>query len=1376
MEKEKDKDEIFIKENPNIFKKYRVKKKLGEGAFGDVYMGSSIENNELVAIKVEPRKISKPLLETEAFFLYSLKGLGIPEVLSFGRLKNYNVLIEPLLDRSLFDIFAERRKRLPLEDICLIANQILDRIQWVHSKNIVHRDIKPDNFLIGRKDPNIIYLIDFGLSKKYKSSTTGKHIRFGFTGKLTGTVRFASANALRGGEQSRRDDLESIGYMIIYFMRGKLPWQGVTGNKKMERYLKIYKMKKNVTPEDLCKSLPRQVTEFIRYVKQLEFEQDPDYNYLRNLFNSILKKINETNDQLIFSWIRSSDLPNLKNPINPATRRDSPQSRLYRKIQKNLDNEHKRNNSSDNDSGQNSFQTCTVTMNTNIGIINNNNNNSKDTDIETNPKKLKSKEGLNTMVANLNKTLDEKIVEDFDKPSSNDFGGVSIIPGTGETNNAKKKNYTVNEIINYKNDSKNEGKKQGFSTFSSQKANIKILNEKSEEKNQKSDFEEKKAKIQPINLEENIQKNSNNNNIPNDNDNNNIESNKQNFEDKNNQVPNIDGKIKSIILDNNNKSNNSNENINKSNSNNINNKKGLFNKNSNLYKSINMELNNENDFEPINIIEENIENKNNKNSIYNSVNSLNKENIKENKNINNINIKKSTGNNNNLNSSKTNDALNNNNNYFNENDGEINTDKIDKNKINSKSYNKSIQKIENNEINKFEPNDEQIKDNLLENKKFNKNNNNIIKNLSDKNNNYPNLKDDIQKINHLQRNKNPNLNEINNNNEINNLPKKEHHGNSINKLQEIAQNSNDEGPNDNKRKRQTLRNPNLKSIQLNEKINIQNIGGNNSSKRVNDFNDSLKKKINLNLNNNLNNFNMMNIKLNGRKVQSNRKNNNLYYNNNLGYSKKNTDYIKKVNPQQENLELLPKNSDDIEQNPNKEFFKNIEMKNPNVRKINIVNNYENKLNKLNNNNSNNNTARKGNRNNILQKMRINSNNKNRERNNNIESNNKNKTLPNFNNDLNLNENKNTQKEIIFNPNVKKVIINRTKNMKNINLNKNSFNNNINIMPNDNNDEFNSFPNNLMQMKKYNNNDLNDNMMENNINQNLINMNINNNINNNIIINNSNNNINSNIVRNNSKNNYQGINTANYILNKRPSHNIKNNIHSFNKINPLELNKRPSYNIKSNNNLTYLTEMQIGVGKRPSYNVNFNTSNFLNGNNNNNIPMVGGFTKIKKLNNNNMNYNKQIQLQNNMGENINSPDLRRNFQVYQINSNNYFNQNNTYGESQLMKNNLIKKINIQSPNMNLQPFKNIQNKSPINSQEMFNLSIKKKQMMENRKYYLTEDNPKTRNISSEVKQNQNFIGQFQNINNNNNYINFQNQLNNINLYQNNNFDYKSNFFG
>ena len=108
----------------------------------------------------------------------------------------------------------------------------------------------------------------------------------------------------------------------------------------------------------------------MKYIKQLEFEQEPDYKYLRNLFKSILKKINGTSDQLLFSWIRQADLPNLKNPVNPATRRDSPQSRLYRKIQKNLNNGNNRNNSSDNDSGQNSFQTCTIAMttNTNIGV------------------------------------------------------------------------------------------------------------------------------------------------------------------------------------------------------------------------------------------------------------------------------------------------------------------------------------------------------------------------------------------------------------------------------------------------------------------------------------------------------------------------------------------------------------------------------------------------------------------------------------------------------------------------------------------------------------------------------------------------------------------------------------------------------------------------------------------------------------------------------------------------------------------------------------------------------------------------------------------------------------------------------------------------
>ena len=209
----------FLKDNHILFKKYQVKKKLGEGAFGDIYLGQQISNKEYVAIKIEYRNIIKPILESESFILYSIAGPGIPEVKSFGKTKKYNILVEPLLGKSLFDIFTENHKNMNIIDACLIGKQVIDRIQWIHSKYIVHRDIKPDNFLIGRKDPNVIYLIDFGLSKKYRSTTTGKHIRFGFTGKLTGTVRFASANALRGGEQSRRDDIESIGYMMVYFLK-----------------------------------------------------------------------------------------------------------------------------------------------------------------------------------------------------------------------------------------------------------------------------------------------------------------------------------------------------------------------------------------------------------------------------------------------------------------------------------------------------------------------------------------------------------------------------------------------------------------------------------------------------------------------------------------------------------------------------------------------------------------------------------------------------------------------------------------------------------------------------------------------------------------------------------------------------------------------------------------------------------------------------------------------------------------------------------------------------------------------------------------------------------------------------------------------------
>ena len=171
LENGNENEDKFIKENPIIFNKYKVIKKLKEGSFGVIYLGKTLENNVYVALKVEKRKIIKPVLESEAFLLYSVAGFGIPEVKSFGKVKNYNILVEPLLGKSLLEIFNENNKIMSIEDVCLIGQQVIDRIQWIHSKYIIHRDIKPDNFLIGKKDPNVIYLIDFGLSKKYRSST-----------------------------------------------------------------------------------------------------------------------------------------------------------------------------------------------------------------------------------------------------------------------------------------------------------------------------------------------------------------------------------------------------------------------------------------------------------------------------------------------------------------------------------------------------------------------------------------------------------------------------------------------------------------------------------------------------------------------------------------------------------------------------------------------------------------------------------------------------------------------------------------------------------------------------------------------------------------------------------------------------------------------------------------------------------------------------------------------------------------------------------------------------------------------------------------------------------------------------------------------------
>jgi serine/threonine protein kinase len=210
-------------------------------------------------------------------------------------------------------------------------------LEWIHSKNIVYKDVKPENFLIGIKDPNVIYVVDFGLCKKYRSSKTGKHLLPKYTGKFTGTVVYASTNALIGKETSRRDDLISLGYMLIVLLKRNIPLNISFKNFNKEKFIDMMNMKK--TGERLYKGIPKEIGEFVKYSKNLKFEQDPDYSYLRSLFTKVLMSFTFNYRRLTFSWIESKDGKLLGIPKNSSFRKSSPQYRIFQNIKERKENQ-----------------------------------------------------------------------------------------------------------------------------------------------------------------------------------------------------------------------------------------------------------------------------------------------------------------------------------------------------------------------------------------------------------------------------------------------------------------------------------------------------------------------------------------------------------------------------------------------------------------------------------------------------------------------------------------------------------------------------------------------------------------------------------------------------------------------------------------------------------------------------------------------------------------------------------------------------------------------------------------------------------------------------------------------------------------------------
>ena len=294
-----------------IFNKiYMVKTKLNSGSFGEVFLGKNLQNNTKCAIKLEEIKpdnseINRSLLR-EASILRHLGAVpGVPTMLWFGSEHNYDVLVIELLGKDLASI-VKSYKKFSLETILLIGLKVLSIIQSIHDKDVIHRDIKPDNILMGLEGKSEeFFLIDFGISKCYRDAK-GRHLIFRENKPFIGTMRYASINSHMGVELSRRDDLESLGYVLLYLLKGYLPWQNVEANAKEKTY-QVGKIKSKIKIEELCRETHKGFHEYFKYVKELDFNETPDYEYLKGLFVAMAKMNKVRITEIMLDWRINKD-------------------------------------------------------------------------------------------------------------------------------------------------------------------------------------------------------------------------------------------------------------------------------------------------------------------------------------------------------------------------------------------------------------------------------------------------------------------------------------------------------------------------------------------------------------------------------------------------------------------------------------------------------------------------------------------------------------------------------------------------------------------------------------------------------------------------------------------------------------------------------------------------------------------------------------------------------------------------------------------------------------------------------------------------------------------------------------------------------------
>jgi casein kinase I family protein HRR25 len=276
--------------------KYRLEQEIANGGCGSVFLGVHTIAGKSVAIKLEPAPNSpanllSPLKQESKIYKTLMGGPGVPWIMWSGRSGDYNVMVIDLLGPSLEDLFKMCNRHFTLKTVLMLADQLLERIAFIHSRDFVHRDVKPANFVMGTgPSSHLANVIDFGLAKKFRDVKTGAHIPYKQEDcHGVGTSLFASINTHVGIESSRRDDLESLAYMLIYFLRGTLPWRKLRAPTVDETWDTI-RDSKLASADLLTVGLPKEFDVFYRYTRGLEFDDLPDYTGLRRLFRGLARR------------------------------------------------------------------------------------------------------------------------------------------------------------------------------------------------------------------------------------------------------------------------------------------------------------------------------------------------------------------------------------------------------------------------------------------------------------------------------------------------------------------------------------------------------------------------------------------------------------------------------------------------------------------------------------------------------------------------------------------------------------------------------------------------------------------------------------------------------------------------------------------------------------------------------------------------------------------------------------------------------------------------------------------------------------------------------------------------------------------------------